>query len=217
MGFPTASEREAQYRICGEVMADTANGIGLPIDAVTMDRWSDTMARLATADDISEATPEAFSDPVILVRELGLDTGQPCLVDAAAGLLDANTRSSTSSALADHFTARRDEAKYSMDLLRYQSPNSSKHPQAWQELEGLCITGIYVDSLFDAIKDAKRLPHFTASQLAMGSLKHFVRSLRSLQPETLGSFRRAAHRVGMDRYILAKPKRLAAEILQRAA
>jgi len=217
MGFPSASEREAQYRICGEVMANTANGIGLPIDDVTADRWGDTMARLATADDISEATPEAFSDPAILVQELGLDTDQPCLVDAASGLLDANTRSSNSSVLADHFAARRDEAKYSMDLLRFQSPNSNKQPAAWQELEGLCITGIYLDSLFDAIKDAKRLQHFTASQLAIGSLKHFARSLRALQPETIVSFQRAAHRVGMDRYILTKPKRLASEILQRAA
>ena len=208
MSSPSFEKRAEQYGLCGTVLAETARGIGIPVHDALVTQWEDTMAKLAVADDISEAHPEIFSEPKVLVSALGLDPAKPALVAAAQGLLIANAQSRGSLDLDKHFDARADEARYCADLLRYQNPIGYQFASSWKQIEKLSVAGIYLDSLFDAREDARDTGNFTAGQLATGAVRRMFQISREIRPTTYRSFFAAANRFGVGKHVMKKALRV---------
>jgi hypothetical protein len=210
MNINRVERRATQYAELGTVLGLTSAGIGISIPTEDQYNWSNTLARLATADDISETTPEKFSDPRALLDMLDLNPDDPILNDIAAELLAASRASREAPNLVTHFSSRRREAIACIDLLRYQSsPDVRDNSSLWSQLGTLTIVGTYFDSFVDCREDAMELPQFTAAQLAQGSLLHFLKAMRGLHSNTVISCAKACRCVGIHKLIVRRlPKPL---------
>lgn len=202
MKFP--DERGAQYETCAYILADTVTGISGQLSTQTREAWAMTMSRLATADDISEVTPEVFTAPESLLSYLGLDESNGTLVRTAQRLLDANLASMGAASIRDHFDARALEAEASVDLLRFQSPPElARHHYVWGQLGSIATVGIHIDSIIDSHTDAEKSP-FTTSELVLGAMGAITRVVPRIDPKTWYSVARASHRYGLDYRVVKK-------------
>lgn len=207
MMFLESLPRGELYRVGGVLLAETAVNLGIPLGTDMVRQWGNTMCRLATADDISETTPEVFHDPLVLVDALDIPTRNRALLSAADGLLRANERSRGADTMSEHLRARADEARFSMHLLKHQTAQAGRYAPAWRQLEHLSVASIYVDSLFDAREDAASLEGFSVGELAIGSFKEGLRSMRAIRPFTYHALRQALRKNNMGLYFAAKPLR----------
>ncbi len=208
MDFPHSTQREGQYGIAGTILAETGLDIGIKLEPHMSEQWAKTMARLSLADDLSETNPDTLTDPKVLVKALGIDSPSAELVAAANGLLNANKLSSNALNVKNHFMGRGLEAWCSLGLLRYQSQAAHSNTHSWDQLGFLCEAGIYLDSVFDAKADSTRLRQFSALQLGVGALAHFIGTVSYIKPSTFIAFERAAHRQGLNKHLVTKPLRV---------
>ncbi|MGE5327740.1 MAG: hypothetical protein ACM3KH_00215 [Thiobacillus sp.] len=201
MNFPDREHRVEQYRTTGLMIADVAKDIGLPISDKISDQWAETMARLATADDISETDPHNLT-PETLLEYLNLPDNYMLLVSCAR-LLAANIASHKATTIKEHFASRSAEASESLNLLKYQCAyNLSFNIDTWNQLDQLSRLAIHADSLVDAREDAKRLPQFTARQLSINALVNIINCAHKIRPQTWMAIQRSAKKTGFDKHMI---------------
>lgn len=197
------------YAQCGQILSETAAGIGMPNSSVERVQWKKTMVGLAIADDVSEVNPTKAHEASDLLKLLELDQDDVHLLHAADRLIWANIDSHRTLTIRQHFIARAEEASECINLLKYQDPDyrEDQNNHAWQQLDALSVAGIHLDSFFDAKEDVKRLPQFSIQQLSIGALASFINISRDIEPHTKTEVVRAAHRAGLDRRLAGKALR----------
>jgi len=209
MKFPSSASRESQYFTAGLIMADTALGIGLPLQSHQQLSWAQTMERLALADDASETNPNQISTEFVL-RMLGLEPACADLNGAVSNLIQANKESHEAETIEEHFKSKGREAHHSLGILRYQLPAevSGRHEPLWQQLSRVAQSGMFVDSFIDSLDDAQHFSQFSALELSLGSLRSFMQVSKGIHSQTWVSLLRSAHAYGLDVHVLKKPLRI---------
>lgn len=183
--------RSIHYGNCGRILAGTANNLGYPVDDSMTESWGDTLSKLASADDLSEADPEAMDAPELLAF-LDLDPNNPRLINSAANLISGNQHSLLAGTLREHFNGRILEALSVLDLLRHQSGEQiSTAEDLWERLGSITVVSSHLDAFTDAREDAPLMPQFTSGQLACGALTRMVTSATRVKPGTTFAFLRA--------------------------
>lgn len=212
--FPCKAQKDLQYAQTAEMMADISTDIGTPINSTLRGTWAVTMSRLAVADEMAEQDPYVFPDGGSLARYLCDDEPAEPVCRAGQRLLDANIASLSTTDLNDHFHARAQEGRASLDLLWYQlPPELNRNDYVRNQLSSLAVLGVLLDSLADAREDSRDLP-FTPRELVRGSLAAIAAAAPKADLRTWKAGIRAANRHGFSRYAIqklyrkAKPTRL---------
>lgn len=175
-----------RYEAAGRVMAETASHIGL--GPICFSDWTNVMAGIAIYDDISEISPDKCVDPEKLLLELNLDPYDQDLRTQASGLIEASRLADTTDNLDTHFFLRELEAIHTVRLLKgVNYETRDQYPQIWRKLERVAVAGTFLDDVMDAKEDAKRLPQFSARELAYSGLLRFLKESQSIDRSTWSS------------------------------
>ncbi len=203
--FPTSEYKVEQYETLGQILADTAIGLGMDLDLDEQKQWSYLMGRFASGDDLFEESPDVFSSPASVLEHLGLDARDNFLTSYAAGLMFASRAADEAVNIDTHFNYRAMEAKYCVDIIchstiRFKVGNT----HIWSQIYDAAIFGQLVDAIRDAKDDANRLPQFTANELRMGAARQLVAKGFDVKPKTWIELGLASHRYGLDTYLVKR-------------
>ena len=190
MKIDVERDRSTQYAMIAPMLAQLAGHMGTEIDEQTLVSWQSFGARLALGDDISESASDMLGDPVACVNFLGLDTSNSAIVQATNNLIEASQAAFHATTVREHFEHRGREAHEVTMLYRHQAPLAVQgETKMWQQLSCVGKAGIYLDSLVDARKDAKKMEKFSATELALGAIVNFSRMLPTFERDTWAALR----------------------------
>lgn len=173
-----------RYAASGYVLADTAHALGGAVTQAVREKWGDIMFRMASADDLSETADNPFDSGRSLADYLDI-APTPAVIRQASGLLAASQGSPTATTLDQHFAYRKREAETALGLLQYSSPKRLIDNQpVWQELYGVSVVSIYLDSFLDARDDINKLPQFQPKDVQRVAAGRILSSVSEVKPST---------------------------------
>jgi hypothetical protein len=131
-------------------------------------------------------------------------------VESAINMVKASNSSYATEDIGKYLDSRRNEAIFSADFLKAQTPEIDSE-RTWTLVCEVAVSGIYLDTLFDAKEDSKSLPQFTASQIAIGAGRRLSASLRGLGGDVVLAISKASIENGLMGHMIRElPKKISA-------